>query len=50
MEKTENIPANTALLIKQAVLKSWTKILLNQGKIDIKKYNRMISGIEKLKA
>lgn len=48
MNKTEKISAD--LLIKQTVLKVWTKILLNEGRINIAMYNRMINGIEKLKS
>lgn len=49
MNKTEIDSVDIKLLIKQAVLRSWTKILLDQGKIDLKRYNLMIRGIEKLK-
>lgn len=36
------------LLVKKLTLKAWTKILLNAEKIDINKYNKMISAIDKL--
>lgn len=34
--------------LKKLTLSAWTKILLNNGMIDIKKYNRMITKINKL--
>lgn len=38
------------LELKKKTLTAWTKILLNSGEIDLKKYNRMISMIENLTA
>lgn len=34
--------------LKKLTLSAWAKILLNNGMIDIKKYNRMITRINKL--
>ena len=36
------------LEMKKKTLAAWTKLLLNSGEIDIKKYNRMIMMIERL--
>ena len=38
------------LEMKKKALAAWTKLLLNSGEIDIKKYNRMIMMIERLTA
>lgn len=38
------------LEMKKKTLAAWTKLLLNSGEIDIKKYNRMIMMIERLAA
>ena len=38
------------LEMKKKTLTDWTKLLLNSGEIDIKKYNRMIMMIERLAA
>ena len=38
------------LLLKKQTLKAWTGILLAKGMIDLAKYNRMISKIDKLTA
>ncbi|MDO4944225.1 MAG: hypothetical protein Q4E74_03375 [Ruminococcus sp.] len=38
------------LELKKKTLAAWTKILLNNGEIDVKKYNRMIALIENLTA
>lgn len=34
--------------LKKLTISAWAKILLNDGMIDIKKYNRMIAKINKL--
>ena len=40
----------TGKTVKKKTLAAWTKLLLNSGEIDIKKYNRMIMMIERLAA
>ncbi|WP_181979939.1 hypothetical protein [Ruminococcus sp. AF37-20] len=47
-KKTGN--PNYKLEMKKKTLAAWTKLLLNSGEIDIKKYNRMIMMIERLAA
>lgn len=42
--------SNLNLELKKKTLTAWTKILLSNGEIDIKKYNRMIVLIERLTA
>ncbi len=41
---------NKQLEMKQETLKAWTKIMLNEGYIDINKYNKMIASISKLRS
>jgi len=36
------------LVLKKAVLSAWAKILLDEGYVDTKKYNQMISRINKI--
>lgn len=38
------------LALKKQTLSAWSKILLNEGRINPAKYNRMLSLIDKLNA
>ena len=35
--------------IKKSTLEAWAKILLNEGLIDVDKYNKMIKNIHSIK-
>lgn len=41
---------NAKLELKKKILAAWSKLLLDTGEIDIKKYNRMLVLIDRLTA
>ena len=42
--------SSKALELKKQTLSAWTRLLLQNGDIDLKKYNRMLALIDKLSA